>query len=111
MQGSEQDVWKTYQNPAAEKLKLKQAMQTLLSRMRDLLPFVRPEPGPFVREEATKVYVKPALRKLTGEQANLILFGHACVGDPGARDLMEIVFPEQRPPREWLGRAGDLLTS
>ena len=92
MQGSEQDVWKTYQNPATEKLNLKQAMQALLSRVRDLLSFVRPETGPFVREEATKVYEKPVLRKLTREQANLVLFGHASIGDPGAKDLMGILF-------------------
>jgi hypothetical protein len=101
VQVSEQDVWKTYQNPVAEKLKLKQAMQALLSRMRELLPLVRPEPEPLVRKEAPKVYDRPQFRKLTSAQASLILLGHAGVGDSGAKGLIEIVFPEQRPPREW----------
>ena len=99
MQVSEQDVWKTYQNPAAEKLKLKQAMQTLLSRVRDFLPFVRPAPEPFVSEEPPKVYDRPQLHKLTSAQASLILFGHASAGDPGAWDLLGITFPEQESRR------------
>lgn len=109
MQASEQGVWKTYQNPATEKLSLKQALEALLDRVRDLLPFVRPGPGPFIREKAPKVYDRPQLRQLTSVQASLILFGHSTVGNPAARELLGIVFPEQRPC-EWPGRAGPTIS-
>jgi hypothetical protein len=95
VQVSEQEVWRPYQNPAAEKLKLKQAMQTLLSRGADLLPFFRVEANPSVRGEAPRVYERPQLRKLTREQASLILFGHVGVGDQGAKELIEIVFRDR----------------
>jgi hypothetical protein len=69
-------------------------MQAWLGRARNALPRLRPQLEPFVYEEPPRVYEKPTLRKLTREQANLILFGHASVGDLGARDLIEIVFRE-----------------
>jgi hypothetical protein len=105
-QVSEQGVRRPYQEPAVEKLDLKQTMQTLLSRARDLLPFVRPAPEPFVREEIPKVYERPQLRKLTREQASLILLGHGGIGDPGARDLIEIVYGERRAPQQQVQGSG-----
>jgi len=41
-----------------------------------------------------KKYQAPVARKLTPEQAKLLLVGHATVGDQGAKELMELVFPE-----------------
>jgi hypothetical protein len=41
-----------------------------------------------------KPYVKPTATKLTDEQAKLKLLGHAITGDQGAKDLLEMVFPE-----------------
>jgi len=41
-----------------------------------------------------KEYQAPVARKLTPEQAKLLLVGHATVGDQGAKELMELVFPE-----------------
>lgn len=38
-----------------------------------------------------KPYVKP---KLTDEQAKLKPLGHAITGDQGAKDLLEMMFPE-----------------
>jgi len=75
-------------------------MQALLGRARDFLPFSRPDPRQVVCDEAPKLYQKPRLTKLTPEQARLILFGHAGVGDPGAKDLMGLVFSEGRPEPE-----------
>ncbi len=95
MQVSEQAVWSPYQEPDAERFSLKQALQKFLGRARNLLSFSRPEPEPLVREEIPKVYEKPGLTKLSREQASLILLGHAAVGDPGARDLIAIIFPER----------------
>jgi len=45
-----------------------------------------------------KVYERPALRKLTWEQATLFLVGQAYVGDKGARELLELLFPEPMVP-------------
>jgi hypothetical protein len=41
-----------------------------------------------------KSYEKPAVTKLTPEQAKLKLLGHASMGDQGAKDLLEMMFPE-----------------
>jgi hypothetical protein len=41
-----------------------------------------------------KPYVKPTAAKLTPEQAKLKLLGHASTGDQGAKDLLEMMFPE-----------------
>jgi hypothetical protein len=37
---------------------------------------------------------KPLLRKLTSEQATLFLVGHAYAGNPGAKELLEVLFQE-----------------
>ena len=100
-QWTEQDVWKGYQQPVLKRLNLKQAMQALLGRARDLLPFFsperrHPEPGQTVHKEVPKPYQKPRLRKLTPEQASLMLLGYSSVGDQGAKDLLALVFPDER---------------
>jgi len=50
-----------------------------------------------------KPYVKPTATKITDEQAKLKLFGHATMGDQGAKDLLEIMFPEV-PQRDSKGK-------
>ena len=40
-----------------------------------------------------KSYEPPILRKLTREQAILFLVGHAYIGDQGAKELMDRLFP------------------
>ncbi len=40
-----------------------------------------------------KSYEPPTLRKPTWNQATLFLTGHAYIGDPGAKDLLELLFP------------------
>lgn len=45
-------------------------------------------------EKTKKPYVKPTATKLTDEQAKLKLLGHAITGDQGAKDLLEMMFPE-----------------
>ena len=101
MQVIEQDVRKAYQQPALKRFTLKQAMQALLGRAKDLLPFFSPErsrlePGQTLHENVPKIYQTPTLRKLTAEQAGLILIGHASVGDQGAKDLLAVIFPDQQ---------------
>jgi hypothetical protein len=99
----EQDVRKAYQQPALNRLTLRQAIQALLGRARDLLPFFSPDPKQSVREEVPKKYQKPTLRKITPEQASLMLLGHASVGDQGAKDLLAVIFPDETEPSEHSG--------
>ena len=40
-----------------------------------------------------KRYTPPKLNKLTPDQANLILIGHASCGDQGAKDLLDVLYP------------------
>jgi len=44
-----------------------------------------------------KPYEKPTVTKLTPEQAKPKLFGHASMGDQGAKDLLELMFPDAAP--------------
>jgi hypothetical protein len=46
-----------------------------------------------------KTYSPPKLSKLTTEQANLILMGHASCGDQGARDLLDVLYPPPEAER------------
>ena len=41
-----------------------------------------------------KPYEQPTLRKPTSSQATLFLVGHAYIGDRGATELLELLFPE-----------------
>src|SRR5690349_235760 len=43
--------------------------------------------------DAHKVYDPPVARKLTREQAILVLVGHAYIGHSGARELLDLLFP------------------
>jgi len=55
-----------------------------------------------IPEMATqKNYQKPAVRKLTPEEAKLLLSGYASVGDHGAKDFLRLVFPEYGDPMEF----------
>jgi hypothetical protein len=40
-----------------------------------------------------KPYERPILRELTSEQAVVFLVGHAYIGNQGAKELMEMLFP------------------
>jgi hypothetical protein len=44
-------------------------------------------------------YSPPLLRQRTIEQAKLLLVGHAWIGNPAARDLLERLF-DQAPSRD-----------
>ena len=48
---------------------------------------------PLQSEPPKKTYYPPNLNKLTPEQANLILMGHASVGDQGRKDLLDVLYP------------------
>ena len=40
-----------------------------------------------------KTYSTPKLSKLTSDQANLTLIGHASCGDRSAKDLLDVLYP------------------
>jgi|GEM_PF-6989301 len=46
-----------------------------------------------------KFYNPPQLRCVTWNQATLLLVGHAYAGHAGARELLELLFPEPAVPR------------
>ena len=53
---------------------------------------------PYLESTATKTrkpYEKPTATKLTPEQAKLKLLGAASMGNQGAKELLEMMFPEQ----------------
>ena len=52
---------------------------------------------PLQAETSKKTYSIPKLSKLTPEQANLILLGHATCGDQGAKDLLDVLYPVPEP--------------
>ncbi len=57
---------------------------------------------PYVKPTGTKIrnpYEKPTVKKLTPEHAKLKLLGAASMGDQGAKDLQEMMFPEV-PPKD-----------
>jgi len=45
-----------------------------------------------------KPYEKPALRKLTEEQARLLLWGESSAGNEDAKKLLELFYPEIARP-------------
>jgi len=96
VQWIEKDVRKSYQKPAFKKLNFSQATQGLLGRAREFLDSFRPGRPQPVQQELPRRYESPAVRKLTAEQARLLLIGHASVGDQGAKDLLELIFPDKR---------------
>lgn len=48
-----------------------------------------------VRQLERKPYRKPELRKLTEEQAKLLLLGHASDGNEDAKELLKIFYPDE----------------
>jgi hypothetical protein len=45
------------------------------------------------RKKKRKPYEEPTATKLTPEQATIKLLGHAMPGDEGARQLLDLIFP------------------
>lgn len=50
--------------------------------------------------EMRKSYDPPTLRKLTWNQSTLFLTGHAYLGDRGATELLELLFPVPANPND-----------
>jgi hypothetical protein len=49
---------------------------------------------PLNSKTSLKAYSPPRLNKLTPEEAKLLLIGHATQGNQGAKDLLDLVYPD-----------------
>jgi hypothetical protein len=49
--------------------------------------------GEIPQDNNRKTYEKPMVRQINQEQALLKLLGHASLGDPGAKELLSLMFP------------------
>ena|SRR5579864_562998 len=89
-------VRKTYERPALRKLNTARMRAMVMDNMREFLELIFPRPAKHSNRGTArpKKYEKPTIRKLTPEQANLLLVGHASVGHRGARDLLELMSGE-----------------
>ncbi len=85
----------TYLRPLFRQLTLQPARSRILRRAQELLLNISGERKR--RREApspARQYEPPQLNRLTPEQAKLKLLGSLSVGNEGARDLLDLVFPE-----------------
>jgi hypothetical protein len=95
-QSIEKDVRKPYQKPTLTKLTFEQAKRALLGQAKEFLERFRPNRRQAAQEEVAKLYQSPKLKKLTLEQARMFLMGHASMGDEGAKDLLRLIYPDNR---------------
>ena len=75
--------------------------QTLIALLYQATRCVRRFRRPRIAENATTVlkpYEKPTLRKVTLEQARLLVLGNAVVGDQPAHELVDLIFPSGLGP-------------
>jgi len=55
----------------------------------------KPAPAP-APAETRKPYEKPAMRKLSKEQARMLLLGEVMAGNEGASEMLELFYPERK---------------
>jgi len=90
---------KSYARPTLRKLNVQQLRTVVSKQAKEFLELIFSRPGnrdcsAEAKSEAPRQYQSPALRKLTPDQAKLLLIGHASMGDEGAREILELLFPE-----------------
>ena len=89
-----------YIRPMLRKLTVVQARSYVVNHARELLELILPGHAQKQREVEVPIspwparYEAPRLTKLTPEQAKLKLLGHLSMGSEGAKDLLELLFPE-----------------
>ena len=101
---------KDYPMPTLRTLPFRKAIEFFRGHLRDfigLLAFGTPHCSKAANTDRATIpkqaYSPPEMRKLTLEQARLIALGHPAMGDPGACDLLDVLFPEF----VGLGQGGD----
>lgn len=88
------DAEKNAYRPAdIRKLPRERVKSIVLQHTNDFVELIFPgqKTRPDRKTNAGKGYDKPSVRKLTPEQAKLLLIGHASAGDHGAKDLLELM--------------------
>jgi hypothetical protein len=87
---------KPYESPCVKKLTVQQVRSYMLRHGRELLDLIFPsrQHADDARAAPQPSYEPPRLTKLTQEQAKLKLLGHLSLGDEGAKDLLDLCFPE-----------------
>src|SRR5437868_12727016 len=68
---------------------------------------MRTESMPVESHTSKKAYCAPRLKKLTPEQAKLLLLGQANRGDNGARDLLNVLFAAPDGLQVFFGSEGE----
>jgi hypothetical protein len=87
---------KIYAQPILRRLTLQQAKIVLSSRIKNIFSPAPPNRPNVVAitSKSRKHYQKPGYQELTPEQIKLILIGQFNLGDEGAGDLLDQLFPE-----------------
>jgi hypothetical protein len=88
---------KLYESPSVKKLTIQQARSYLLQHGREFLDLIFPSKQKQTENGTTQQlasYEPPRLTKLAPEQAKLKLLGHLSLGDQGAKDLLDLLYPE-----------------
>jgi hypothetical protein len=94
------EAGKTYGRPALRKLNVQQLRAIVSKHAKEFLGLIFPDEignsaiSPEARPKPRKLYNPPGLRKLSPEQAKLLLIGHVSRGDEGAKEVLELLFPE-----------------
>ena len=92
-----------YETPSVKKLNIHEARSYLQQHGRVVLGLIAPllekchpeqESARQRQEPKSREYEPPSVTKLTPEQAKLKLLGYFSLGDPGAKDLLDLLFPE-----------------
>ena len=53
--------------------------------------------APSTAPDPRRIYKKPTLRKLSPQQATLLLLGEASVGNQDAKELLKLFYPDPVP--------------
>jgi len=94
------EAGKTYGRPALRKLNVQQLRTIVSKHAKEFLGLIFPDEignsdtSPEARPKPRKLYETPSVRKLTPEQAKLLLIGHVSLGDEAAKEVLELLFPE-----------------
>jgi hypothetical protein len=86
---------KTYTQPILRRLTLQQLKIVLSSKIKNIFSPARSNSPKTISitSKAKKRYQKPGYQELTPEQIKLILIGQFNLGDEGAGDLLDQLFP------------------
>ena len=86
-----------HDKPAINQL-IRQTLQALLLKATRLIQLFRREPAVQNSVGLPRQYEKPAMRKVTVEQARLLALGHANMGDEADSEFMKLLFSDERSP-------------